>query len=376
MRLTDKAVAALTVPADRSEIIVFDEMLPGFGIRIRKGGSRRYVYQYKIGDINRRFTFKEADVIRARRAAERLAAQVTLGADPALDKTTAHSAAGDTFKRCLERYLSRPQGRRRNTTIDAVRRHLLLNLQPIHHLHLKKIDRRRVAEELSRITAENGAVQANRTRTSLIGFLRWCVGEGYLDTNVAIQTNRNEETPRSRVLTDVEIGAVWQVGRGEIGDILKLLLLTALRRDEIGGLRWSEIDFDKRVINIPGSRMKNHRPHCIPLTDAAITILRSRPRVRECVFGLNGIGYSGWSQAKLRIDEAAQIAPWTFHDLRRTAATRMAELGVMPHVVEAVLGHVSGFRSGVAGVYNHATYEPEKRRALEVWEQHLLSSVL
>jgi integrase len=218
---------------------------------------------------------------------------------------------------------------------------------------------------------ENGAVQANRTRTSLIQFLKWCIGEGYLDANVAMQTNRNEEIPRSRVLTDVEIRAVWQAGRGEIGDILKLLLLTALRRDEIGGLRWSEIDFDKRVINIPGSRMKNHRPHCIPLTDTAITILKSRPQVRECVFGLNGAGYSGWSQAKLRIDGAAPIAPWTFHDLRRTAATKMNELGVMPHVVEAVLGHVSGFRSGVAGIYNHATYEPEKRKALEAWAEYI-----
>jgi integrase len=371
MRLTDKAVAALTVPADRSEIIVFDEMLPGFGIRIRKGGSRRYVYQYKIGDINRRFTFKEVDVIRARRAAERLAAQVTLGSDPAADKATSHAAAGDTFKRCLERYLARPQGKRRDTTMSLVRHHLLVNLAPLHHLHIKKIDRRRVAEELSRVTMESGPVQANRARTSLIQFLKWAIGEGYLDTNVALGTNRNDEVTRSRVLTDAEIRAVWHGATDQIGDILKLLLLTALRRDEVGGLRWDEIDIDKRTINLPPGRMKNHRPHTVPLSDAAVAILTKYKQTKETVFGLNGNGYRGWSEAKKRVDAAAPIAPWTFHDLRRTAATKMNELGIAPHIVEAVLGHVSGFRSGVAGVYNHAQYEPEKRKALEIWEKHL-----
>jgi hypothetical protein len=101
MRLTGRAVEDLTVPTGKAEIIVFDEALPGFGIRIRRGGSRRFVYQYKIGSANRRFTFKEKDATRARRAAERLAAKVTLGSDPALEKATTHDAAGDTFRRCM-----------------------------------------------------------------------------------------------------------------------------------------------------------------------------------------------------------------------------------------------------------------------------------
>jgi hypothetical protein len=210
MRLTDATVAGLEVPHDRSEIIAFDDSLPGFGVRVRRGGSRRYIFQYKLNGTNRRVTFKEASIKRARAAAQILAAKVTLGSDPALEKETAHDAAGDSFKRCLDRYLARPQGRRRERTLQEIRRHLERNLQPLHRLHVKKIDRRRVADELARLTLENGAVQANRTRSSLSAFLNWCIGEGYVDANVAAQTNKHEETARSRVLGDPELRIVWR----------------------------------------------------------------------------------------------------------------------------------------------------------------------
>jgi integrase len=376
MRLTDKAVAALTVPDGKSEIIVFDQELAGFGVRLRRGGSRRFVYQYKVGGTNRRFTFKEADAARARRAAEQLAAKVTLGGDPQAEKATVHAAASDTFAKCLARYLARPQGKRRDTTIAEIRRHLLVNLAPLHPIHIKGITRRRVAEELSNITTERGPVQANRTRSNLIGFFGWAVGEGYLDINPALGTNRNEEVARDRVLTAAEIKAVWHAGEGEIGDITKLLLLTGLRRDEIGDLKWSEIDFEKRMINIPASRMKNHRPHTVPLCGTALTILERRPRKHEFVFGRSGRGYSGWSAAKIRLDAVSQIAPWRLHDLRRTVATLLSdECKVMPHIVECLLGHVSGFRKGPAGVYNLANYHDEKAAALATWEKYVLGVV-
>jgi len=117
MRLTDSTVAALKVPRGKSEIIAFDDSFPGFAIRVRRGGSKRFIYQYKINGSNRRYTFKEANVKRARAAAQVLAAKVTLGSDPALEKEAAHDAAGDTFKRCLDRYLARPPGKRRERTL-------------------------------------------------------------------------------------------------------------------------------------------------------------------------------------------------------------------------------------------------------------------
>ena len=272
MRLTDAAVAALKVPADKAEMIVFDQDVPGFGIRVRRGGSKRFIYQYKLNGTSRRFTFKETSVKRARAAAQILAAKITLGTDPALEKEAAHDAAGDTFQRCLERYLARPQGKRRDSTLKEIRRHLERNLQPLHRLHIKRIERRRVADELARLTAEVGAVQSNRTRASLSKFFNWCIGEGYADVNVALQTNKNEEVARDRVLSESELKIIWnRLSRtgDDYADIVRLLILTACRLREISELRWSEIDLNKATITLPPSRTKNHREHVVPLSAPA-----------------------------------------------------------------------------------------------------------
>jgi integrase len=374
MRLTDANVAALTVAPDKAEIIVFDQDTPGFGIRVRRGGSKRFIYQYKLNGTNRRVTFKETNVKRARAAAQILAAKVTLGADPALEKEAAHDAAGDTFKRCLDRYLARPQGKRRNSTLNEMRRHLERNLAPLHRLHIKKIDRRRVADELARVTVENGFVQSNRTRSSLSAFLNWCIGEGYIDINVAAATNKHEEIARSRVLSDAELRTIWNAlpEHGDYRDLIRLLILTGQRLREIANLSRREIDFDKATITLPPSRTKNNREHVVPLSAPALAILKgSMHDARELVFGTGLSGFSGFSKAKRELDERAKLSsPWVVHDIRRSVATGLAKL-VQPHIVECVLGHVGGFRAGVSGVYNLHAYETEKRQALDLWGEHI-----
>jgi integrase len=374
MRLTDASVAALKVPDGKSEIIAFDDALAGFGVRVRRGGSKRFVYQYKLNGTNRRVTFKEANVKRARAAAQILAAKITLGTDPTLEKEAAHDAAGDTFKRCLDRYLARPQGRRRERTLQEIRRHLERNLQPLHRLHVKKIDRRRVADELARLTVENGAVQSNRTRSSLSAFFNWCVGEGYIDINVAAQTNKHEEIARSRVLSDAELRTIWNAlpEQGDYRDLIRLLILTGARLREVANLSGSEVDLDKATITLPPSRTKNHREHVIPLSAPALEILRGRAHdEHEPVFGTGIHGFAGFSKAKRQLDERTKLGePWVVHDIRRSVATGLAKL-VQPHVVECVLGHVGGFRAGISGVYNLHAYEDEKRRALDLWGKHI-----
>jgi integrase len=378
MRLTDSTVAALKVPARKSEIIAFDDSLPGFGVRVRRGGSKRFIYQYKLNGSNRRVTFKEANVKRARAAAQILAAKVTLGTDPALEKEAAHDAAGDTFKRCLDRYLGRPQGRRRERTLQEIRRHLERNLAPLHRLHIKKIDRRRVADELMRLTAENGAVQSNRTRSSLSAFLNWCIGEGYVDVNVAAQTNKHEEIARSRVLSEAELRKVWRAlpERGDYRDLIQLLILTGQRLREIANLSWGEVDLDKAIITLPPSRTKNHREHVVPLSAPALEILKGRARdERDLVFGTGDRGFSGFSKAKRLLDERAKLkAAWVVHDARRSVATHLAK-HVQPHIVECVLGHTGGFRAGVSGIYNKHAYEDEKKRALDLWGKYVMALV-
>jgi integrase len=376
MNLTDAALAAITVPDGRAEIIVFDDSLAGFGVRVRRGGSRRFVYQYKVNGTNRRVTFKEANVKRARAAAQILAAKVTLGGDPALEKEAAHDAAGGTFVRCLSLYLARPPGKRRPSTLREIRRHLERNLAPLHRLHIKKLDRRRVADELARLTIESGAVQSNRTRASLSKFLNWCIGEGYADANVALQTNKNEEVARNRVLDDSELQTVWNAlpnNGDDYGDIIRLLILTACRLREISELRWFEIDLDKAIITLPSTRTKNHRQHIVPLSAPALAILRGKERGdRDLVFGRGTKGFGGWAKSKARLDEGANLKqPWIHHDIRRSVATGLAQLKVLPHVIEAVLNHVSGHKAGVAGIYNLHAYEAEKRKALDKWSKHL-----
>jgi integrase len=217
-------------------------------------------------------------------------------------------------------------------------------------------------------------------------FLNWCIAEGYADINVATQTNKNEETKRDRVLGDTELKTVLNaLPPGDFGDIVKLLILTAARREEISQLRWAEINLTKtplgegddeipaQAIKLPGYRTKNGRVHVVPLSQPALAILKARQQNgREYVFGVGEHGFSGFSKSKERLDTWTPLAkPWIIHDLRRSAATGMAKLGIQPHIIEAILNHASGHKAGVAGIYNQATYEPEKRAGLHLWAKHI-----
>src|SRR5262249_50074359 len=157
---------------------------------------------------------------------------------------------------------------------------------------------------------------------------------------------------------------------GDFGNIVKLLMLSGQRRSEIGGLRWSEIDLREGQINLPGERTKNGHPHFVPLSEPVRTILSAQPRIRDQVFGrgYSAEGFAGWSAAKAALDERLPDMPhWSLHDLRRTMATGMGELGVQPHIIEAAINHQSGHKAGVAGTYNRANYHAERKMALDKW---------
>jgi integrase len=196
-----------------------------------------------------------------------------------------------------------------------------------------------------------------------------------------IATNRPiVPKPRERVLSDDELAEVWRAaGDNTYGTIVRLLILTGQRREEIGGLRWSEIDFAAQTIRLPGERAKNHRPHDVPLSDPSMRLITALPRRLDSDFVF---GIRGFPIPKRALDERiaaacqAPMAPWVLHDLRRSLATGLGErLGVLPHVVEAILNHVDGHKRGVAGVYNRASYDKEKRAALDMWAAHVLGLV-
>lgn len=224
---------------------------------------------------------------------------------------------------------------------------------------------------MSKIDKASGAVTANRVRSSMSMLFAWSLREGLALANPVIGTSKRQEHTRDRVLSDDELRSIWRVTNGyDYGTIIKLLILTAQRRAEIGDLQWPEVDLARGLITLPGTRTKNGRQHIIPLAKTALGFLAGRPRGDGAVFYCQS-----WQYWKGAVDARSGVKDWTIHDLRRTAVTGMANIGIQPHIIEAIVNHVSGHKGGVAGIYNRATYAIEKAAALELWDKHLLSIV-
>jgi integrase len=387
MKLTRVNVERLALPAGVNDRIVFDDGLPGFGLRIRDGGKRTWIVQYRVGAKQRRVTLGTVETLNAdeaRKRARNALSKVHLGHDPQLEKGETRTQAAITLASIAERYLEvRAANRLKPKTLAEVTRSLRDHWKPLHLLPLAKVARVNIAGELGRIAKEHGPIAANRSRAYLSTLYAWAIGEGLADANPVIGTNKSgEEVSRDRVLSGNEVGLIWRhAGAGQYGAIVRLLLLTGQRREEVAAMRWPELDLDKGFWALPASRTKNARPHDVPLSQPTIEILQDQVRQpgREFVFGEGTGPFQGWSKAKSALDnrlqEAGMTAPWRLHDLRRTAATGMANLGVQPHVVEAVLNHASGHKAGVAGVYNRSSYAAEKSAALTLWASHVMTLV-
>jgi integrase len=335
--------------------------------------------------VNRRLSIGEHPALRpekARSIAEDHYADVRRGIDPAIEKKKKRDEARHTFGRLVSGYLEFKRNELRDRSYVEVERYLDRYARALRGLPATAVDRKRIADLLDSIARHSGAVSANRARTSLSALFTWAMRKGLHDQNPVIATETRKEKSRHRVLTDPELSTVWNtVGEGDYADIIRLLILTGQRASEIADLRWSEIDFDEDLISLPPERTKNGRPHEIPMSAAVRDILQRRPRsgARDFVLGSGAGGFSAWAKSKERLDKriadklGKPLPHWTAHDLRRTAATRMADLGEGPHIVEAVLNHVSGHRAGVAGIYNRSLYKAEKAQALSKWATHVLA---
>jgi len=228
--------------------------------------------------------------------------------------------------------------------------------------------------------ADGAPVSANRTLAALKTLFKFYVKrQSLLTSPAALVDAPAAEESRDRTLSDAEVKAVWQaadVTAYPFGRLVQLLLLTGARRDELREAPWAEFDLDGGMWTLPGDRVKNGNEHSVPLPSWAKQLLRSMPRIkgRGLLFTTNGdTPYSGLSKAKRALDVASGVTGWTLHDLRRTAATGMAEkCGVQPHIIEAALNHVSGeSKRGVAGIYNRARYADDIRKALQAWADYV-----
>jgi integrase len=229
--------------------------------------------------------------------------------------------------------------------------------------------------------ADGGApVSANRTLTALKTLFKFYVKRQLLVASPAALVDApSAEESRDRTLSDPEIKAIWKAADAAaypFGRLVQLLLLTGARRDELREAPWTEFDLDGGMWTLPGERVKNGNEHSVPLSSWAKQILRGMPRIkgRGLLFTTTGeTPFAGLSKVKRALDTASGVTGWTLHDLRRTAATGMAErCSVPPHVIEAALNHVSGeSRRGVAGIYNRARYIDDISKALQAWSDYV-----
>jgi integrase len=402
MKLTDNVVDGLALPPGKADQIIFDsdhkKAVVGFGVRLRANCRPVWVLQYRIGPRHRRYQLGAVAKLPADKARERareLVAEVVLGRDPQAEKIERKAATSHSFAAVVDLYLTARRkavelGKLRAVTLTEVERYLRKSWKPLHRLDVDTVDRKRVALGLNRIADASGSASAARARSALQSMFVWAMGEGIARQNPVIGTNAPEESaPRDRVLGPDEVREVWRACRDDdYGRAVKLLLLTGCRRAEIGGLKWSEIDREKCAINLPSDRTKNGRPHSIPLAPLALSIIESVPHRagRDLMFGVGPRGFRGWTLAKVALEDRVRqhrqkmgglppMPEWRTHDLRRSVATGMADIGIQPHIIEACLNHQSGSKRGVAGIYNRSTYEKEVKQAFALWADEVRAIV-
>jgi integrase len=397
IRLTEAAISKLKIPAGKTEETWFDDEIKGFGVR-KRGDTAVYILQYQLNGKTSKLTLGKCSEIRcgvARDLAKAKRGDISkakngLGVDPAIEreniKAEAQRPKSKTLGATIADYLEDRRGKISHSYYVGLAYQLQTLLKNLHGLALGDVNRAAIAVEIRTITKERGTVTANRTRTSLSAFFRWAIGEGLCDNNPVVGTNQHEEIPRDRALIKVnedgtidwgELVSVWMsLPSNEYGNIIKLLTLTGCRLDEIGSLRWSEIDTVKtRTITLPPERTKNKQEHIVPLSGAALEILGAIPRRadRDLVFGIGAGGYGGWSSAKAKLDKVVNLkTPWRVHDLRRTVRTGLGAIGVLRHVSEAVLNHKE---DKLIRTYDRNPYTAEKRAALELWASQLAVAI-
>jgi integrase len=384
VRAKDLSIKALPVKAVRYEKAVQDH--PGLVVCVWPSGEISYLLRYRQDGVLKRATLEAGTLAEARREWLDKANDVKRGDDPAeavrnkraakqLGRQEARGAP--TFAALAADYITLYAKRnKRSWRADE----LMLATAVLPHwgsIKAKQIKRRDVIDLLDRI-AEKTPVRANRVLAVVRKLCNWAVERDVLEISPCVGVKPpSSETSRERVLTDAELKLFWsnlaECGLDELDQAaLKMQLLTAARIGEVVGASWSEIDFAKGEWLIPGKRTKNGRESLIPLSYAALVAIEAAPRTSAFIFVRKS------KTGHTRIDvithnlhhalPALGIERFTSHDLRRTAATKLAELGTSRVVIDAILNHVD---RSVGAIYDRHNYAAEKRAALDAWARRL-----
>jgi integrase len=389
MKFTDDRVRKLKPEDFAGREHIWHSDIPGFGIRRRASGHTTFVVHYRFGGRSIPYTLGPTSLWRVAAAtteAQRILAQVKLGRDPQAEKAIAHGRAAETFESVRTKYLAFAKLKLRTRSYDEVNRHLTSHLSSLSNKSIHAIDKLQAAEALETIRLTSGPGAADRTRASAIAMFTWAMRNTSAERNPFALTSKFDlGQSRDRVLSDSEIAEVWKnSGEDDYGRIVRLLLLTGARRDEVSHAKREEFNLNGRLWTLPKERAKNNTEIKLPLTALTLKILESIPEREDSdfIFGTGQRGFQGWSRAKAALDarilksrlaagNETPIEPWVLHDLRRTCATRMGDIGILPHHIEACLNHKSGSKAGVAGVYNHAQYATAMRDAFDRWARYV-----
>ena len=398
-----KALTARTVeqairdPNYRREIP--DGLLTGLYLIIQRSGTKTWAVRYRHAGRTRKLTlgkYPALSLAAARTEAQEALRAVAKGEDVAAAKQAARKQDAETLNdvsAIVERFIER-HAKKKNRSWQSTQHTFERHVLPVWgHRHIQDITRRDVIDLLDGIVDKGTGVMANRVLAAISKLCNWCVERDILELSPCAGVRPpTAERSRDRILGDNEIRWVWLACESQaypFGPVVKLLLLTGQRRDEVGGITDDELDLANTIWTIPADRAKNKREHSVPLSEPVLEVLESIPSINGphgYIFTTTGTSkVSGFSRARnnlrsavhqLARDEAAargedpetvSVPHWTLHDLRRTVASGMARLGQPIHVVEAILNHKSGTIRGVAAVYNRHSYLDEKRAALEAW---------
>jgi integrase len=395
-KVSKSAVDALFA-SDRAQFL-WDPELKGFGVKAEASGAKSYVVQYRLGGRGsrvRRYTIGRHGSpwtpAAARTEAERLLRLVRQGVDVLQAKQEKSRAAHDlAFDSYVERFIEDCLKERWRASWKDGKSLLEGHAVPV--LKSKPLPETNRADVRAVLDHAKGKVATRRNLFAVLRRLfRWAISQGDLERSPLEGMEPPPlPTSRDRVLADWELRLVFEAaGReeGPFAPLIRMLVLTGQRLEELAGARWEELDRDEAVLHIPAARAKNRRATDVPLSKSVIAELdrlvgEKWPR-KGLVFTTTGkTPISGFARTKRRLDRRmAEIATeekeerplerWRYHDLRRTFATGMQRLDVRFEVTEALLNHVGSARSGVAGVYQRHDWKAEKRLAVDAWASHV-----
>ena len=396
--ITDKLLRSLAAK-NQPHPPIWDKSLSGFGIRVGQRGSISFFAMRRQRGGNSKpirigcGSYPLVTLAEARERARAILRDLHDGIDPRqreADRQEAEAAElRNTYRAVAEDFITRHVGRKRTArAIELrIRRELIRRWGERPIVDIGRAD---VIAMLDEIIDRGHQGAAHQTFVYGRRLHNWAIARGVVEHSPFDRLNASDligrKQPRQRVLAQLELKLIWAATGGtpeEVypnGQYIRLLLLLGTRIRELAQATWPEIDLFSALWTIPPARMKNDETHVIPLPSPAVEILKSLPRFATVDYLFSARGnrpLNDFGRIKNRLDgriaelnDGKPIAPWTFHDLRRTFRTGLSTLGIAPHIAELCIAHR---QSGLARVYDLHRFEAEKREAFNRWAAHLRS---